>query len=114
MMTGKQNIFFEFESLCQFFAFTDVEEEANWWPQLPKADQCILLRLRNPHGEKDLIAPLRVDTVFHRDFIFYGVDPSVRKKMMDEMRPQAVDEANADEGTQKGGGEEQAIKISKI
>ena len=30
--------------------------------------------------------PLDVDPVFHKDFLFYGIDPDVRQKLMDELK----------------------------
>ena len=35
--------------------------------------------------------PLDVDPVFHKDFLFYGIDPDVRQKLMDELKGSGVD-----------------------
>jgi len=39
--------------------------------------------------------PLDVDPVFHKDFLFYGIDPDVRQKLMDELKGGEADDAEA-------------------
>jgi hypothetical protein len=66
----------------------------DWLSQLPTEEYTVFLEFIGRDGNMKG-TPLDVDPVFHKDFIFYGIDPDMRQKLMDELNGSGGDAETA-------------------